>query len=319
MFEGLGWEYGNSYSWMNKITRMDPLIITVAANGGIQGKEAHAGLPETPEEIAESACEAYNAGASIVHIHGRSPQNWAECTKDPEVYREINRRVREKCPEIIINNTTGGGPTTTMEDRFRCLDALPEMASLNMGPDMSRFRIGARLSPLPHPHDEQIFDECIPFTYGIIEDLARAMKERGIKPEMEIYHPGEYWPAREIIEKRLAEPPYLFQFVMGYQSSSFPTPENLLNLIRELPKGSVFSTIGIGKFQWIMTTMSILLGGNVRVGLEDNVYLSRGKKLKGNGEAVERIVRIARELNREIATPAQARAMLGVSAKPSSY
>lgn len=304
---------------MDKVSNLEPLIITVAVNGGVQGKEAHPGIPETPEEIAAAAAEAYNSGASVVHIHGRDPNNLAECTKHAEVYREINARVREKCPEMIINNTTGGGMTTTMEDRFRCLEAKPELASLNLGPDMSRFRIKARPAPLPHPHGEEEHDTCIPFTYGVIEGLAERMLALGVKPEMEVYQPGQFWVARSLQEKGLIKPPYWFQFVMGYQTSSFPTPWHLIDLIRDLPQGSLFSTIGIGKFQWVMTTLSIMMGGHVRVGLEDNLYLARGRKLKSNAEAVERIVRLARELNREIATPTQARAMLGLAAEPSRY
>ena len=197
-----------------------------------------------------------------------------------------------------------------MEERILCLEADPEVASLNMGPDMSRFRIPPRPAPLEHPHDGLIYDECIPFTYGFIESLAAHMKEKGIKPEMEIYQPGNYWVSDELIKKNLIEPAYLFQFIMGYQTSIYPSPENLISLIRELPKNSIFSTVGVGKFQWYMTTLSIILGGHVRVGLEDNIYLKRGEKLNSNAEAVEKITRIAKELGREIATPAEARKML---------
>lgn len=314
------WNYANSYEYMEKLRGgFGPMIITCAVNGGIQGKESNPSIPETPKEIAEQAYEAYNAGASAVHIHGRNPQNWAEATKDAEVYLEINARVREKCPDIIINNTTGGGPTTTMEDRYRCLEAMPEMASLNMGPDMSRFKIPPRPAPLEHPHDGFLYDDCIPFTYGIIEKLAQIMLKKGIKPEMEMYHPGEYWASQDLISKELVRPPYVFQFVMGYQTGIFPTPENLCAMVRELPKDSVFFAFGIGPFQLPMNTMATLMGGHVRVGLEDNIYYRRGQKLNGNGEAVERAVRIARELNREIASPAQAREILGLSPTPSAY
>lgn len=313
------WNYANSYEWMEHVTDMGPVIITCAVNGGVQGKESHAALPETPEEIAEAVHEVYTAGASVVHIHGRSPSNWADCTNDPAVYHTINRLVREACPDIIINNTTGGGPTTTMNDRIRCLEAQPEMASLNMGPDMSRFVLRERNAPLPYPHERLEYDVCIPFTYGFIEQLAGVMLERGIKPEMEMYHPGEYWVAQALIARDLVKPPYLFQYVMGYQTSSYPTPENLINLIRELPANSLFAACGIGKFQWPMTTMSILMGGHVRVGLEDNLYLRRGQKLKHNREAVEKVACIAQELNREVATPAQTREVLGISPTPSTY
>jgi len=313
------WNYSDVYQWMDKVNKFDPLIITVAVNGGVQGKEANEAIPEKPEEIAQSTCAAYNAGASCVHIHGRDPQSLYNCTGNWQVYREINRKVRELCPDIIINNTTGGGPTTTMEERYQCLDAGPELASLNMGPDMSKFKVNPRPAPLEHPHDGFLIDTCIPFTYGIIEKLARVMKEKGIKPEMEIYQPGQFWVSQELIRQGLVEPPYLFQFVMGAQTSIYPIPANLINLIRELPAGSFFSTIGIGKFQWSMVAMSIILGGNVRVGLEDNIYAKRGEKMTSNAEAVEKIVRIARELGREVATPVQARQMMGLSPRPSQY
>jgi 3-keto-5-aminohexanoate cleavage enzyme len=312
-------DYTDSYKWMDQVDRSAPLIITVAVNGGIQGKEAHERIPETPEDIALETYDAYNAGASIVHIHGRDTFNLAMCTNDPEVYKEINARVRDKCPDIVINNTTGGGITTTMEDRYRCLEAMPELASLNMGPDMSKFEVLPRKDPLIHPHDGFFYDDCVPFTFGTITNIAKVMLEKNIKPEMEIYHPGQYWVSREIINNGLAKPPYFFQFVMGYQASIFPTPWNLIKLIQELPKESLFSVIGIGRFQWHMVTLGILIGGNVRVGLEDNLYLKRGQKLINNAEAVDKVVRIAKELNRSIASPAQTREMLGLSKVPSSY
>jgi 3-keto-5-aminohexanoate cleavage enzyme len=124
--------------------------------------------------------------------------------------------------------------------------------------------------------------------------------------------------SRDIIDRGLVEKPYLFQFVMGYQTSAFPTPASLVHLVEHLPADSIFFTCGIGPYQLPMTTMSMIMGGHVRVGLEDNVYYSRGRKLRGNGEAVERVIRIARELNREIATPDQARAFLGLG-EPRQY
>ena len=314
------WNYGNSYEWMERLRGgFDPVIITCALDGGIQGKESNPAIPESPEEIADQAYEAYNAGASMVHIHARDPEKLWDTTLDPAVCAEVNALVRQRCPDLIINNTTGGGPTTTMEDRFRGLEARPEMASLNMGPDMSRFQIKERRAPLSHPHDALQFDVCLPFTYGIMEGLAGKMQELGIVPEMEMYHGGNYWVSQELIRKGLVKAPYVFQFVMGYQTSLFPTPENVIALIRELPAESVYFVAGIGPFQLPLTTLGLLLGGHVRVGLEDNVYHSRGRKFGGNGEAVERAVRIARELNREIATPAQAREIMGLSATPSTY
>ena len=313
------WDYDDPYQWMERTTKFPPLIITVAVNGGIQGKESHPSLPELPDEIAAQAREAYEAGASIIHIHGRDPHDFTNCTDDPEVYREILGMVREKCPEMVLNITTGGGPTTTDEGRIATLDAGPEMASLNLGPDMERFELAARKPPLPHPREAMIVDMCMPFTYGFIDELAGVMLEKGIKPELEMYQPGQYWVSRGLAERGLIKPPYAHQFVMGVQTASYPTPWNVMTLLRELPADSTFTVAGIGKYQWSLAATSIILGGNVRVGLEDNLYLKRGQKLKGNGEAVEKVVRLAAELGREVATPAQTRQMLGLSATPSSY
>lgn len=314
------WRYSDSYAYMTRVREgLGPLIISCAVNGGVQGSESNPALPEKPEEIACQAQEAYDAGASSVHVHIRDPADWTNTTMSVEVATEVNGLIRERCPDIIVNNTTGGGPTTTMDDRYEALEARPELASLNLGPDMSRFRVPPRPAPLEHPHDGAVHDECIPFTYGIIEKLARLMRERDIKPEMETYQPGQYWVSRFLIDAGLLEHPYLHQFVMGYQTSSYPTPENLCALVRELPEGSVFFTCGIGVFQLPMTTMSMLMGGHVRVGLEDNVYYSRGRKLRGNGEAVERAARMASELNRDVATPAQTREMLGLAPTPREF
>ena len=314
------WDYSNPFDYMDQIqTGLQPLIITCAISGGVQGKEANSALPEKPEELAAEAAAAYNAGASIIHVHMRDPENWALNTMRLDVSREVNARIREACPDVIINNTTGGGPQTTMQDRFDALDALPEMASLNLGPDMSRFVIGKRDAPLEHPHEAMTFDQCAPYTYGMLEDLAGAMKTHGVKPEMETYHPGQYWVGRVLREAGLLEPPYVHQFVMGYQTSSFPTIPNLCALVSELPKDALFFTSGIGPFQLPMTTASIIMGGHARVGLEDNVYYSRGRKLRGNGEAVDRAVRIANEMNRPVASPQEARKMLGLSGSPRAF
>ena len=145
------------------------------------------------------------------------------------------------------------------------------------------------------------------------------MLAKGIKPELEIYQTGQYWVSRGLAKRGLITPPYAHQFVMGVQTGIYPTPWNVLNMLQELPRDSLFTVAATGKFQWPLVTMGIILGGNVRVGLEDNLYERRGRKLEGNGEAVEKVVRLAGEFGREIATPAQAREMLGLSATPSSY
>ena len=310
----------DTYSWLAAARAgFGPAVITCAVNGGVQGRESHPALPETPQQIAQQAGEAYDAGASMVHIHARGPEDLAQSSGNPDTYLEVNARVRERCPDIIINNTTGGGPTTTMEERFACLEVGPELASLNLGPDMSKFRIGERAAPLPSPHAASVYDDCIPFTYGLISELAAAIQRVGAKAEMELYHPGQYWVVRDLIEQGLLEPPYLLQFVMGYQTSSFASPEHLWGLIRDLPEQSEFFVCGIGPFQLPMTTMGLVAGGHTRVGLEDNLYYSRGRRLRGNGEAVERAARIVAELNREVASPTQAREILGLNPQPLAY
>ncbi len=314
------WNYSDTYQWMSRVKDgLGPVIITCAVNGGAQGKESSPVLPETPEEIAAQVFEAYQAGAAMVHVHTRAPENLAKDSQTAEAVSEVNRMVRRACPDIIINNTTAATLDNDGSTHFDLLDALPEVASINLGPEMVRMVLPERPAPLPHPVASSIYDDCWPWTYGGIEELARAMKQRSIKPEMEVYHPGQYWVSRNLIEAGLVDPPYLHQFVMGYQTSIYPTPANLLQLLRELPADSVFSVLGIGPFQLPMNTMSLLHGGHVRVGLEDNLYYRRGQKLKGNGEAVERAVRIATELGREIATPAQARSILGLPSTPRQY
>jgi 3-keto-5-aminohexanoate cleavage enzyme len=314
------WDYSNCYEFMKHvIDGMPPLIICLACNGGVQGKEYNENIPETADEIADSIYDAYIAGACMVHIHARDPKNLASCAKTTDIWYEVNQKVRERCPEIIINNTTGGGLDTTMEERLSCLDARPEVASLNLVPDMSKFKMKERKAPLPSPHPPIDYDECVPFSYKQVLNFASEMKKRGIKPELETYHPGGAWVIRELIEQGLIEKPYWIQTVMGYQTSSFPTVDNVVNMLRELPKNALWLCSGIGPFQLPMTTLAILMGGHVRAGMEDNIYFSRGVKLKSNAQVVERTVRIAHELNREVATPAQARRMLGLSSKPSQY
>ena len=314
------WRYADTYEFMERVQAgMPPAIVCVACNGGVQGKESNEALPESADEIADSVYHAYRAGAAVVHVHARNPDNLTEAATTTEVWWEVNSKIRERCPEIIINNTTGGGLNSTMRDRLACLDAKPELASLNLTPDMSRFRLKERKAPLPNPRPAVEFDDCIPFSYRLVGEFALAMKERGIKPELETYHTGGAWVVRDLIERELIRPPYYIQTVMGYQTSSFPAPENVLGLLREFPAQSIWLCSGIGPFQLPLTTFALLLGGHVRVGLEDNLYLRRGQKLRSNAEVVERTVRIAHELNREVATPAQARQMLGIAAVPSRY
>ncbi|MEA3108349.1 MAG: 3-keto-5-aminohexanoate cleavage enzyme [Gammaproteobacteria bacterium] len=313
----LAWHYADTFEFMEQTRAgFPPAMICVAINGGIQGKEAHDKLPEHPDEIADAVHAAYEAGASMVHVHARDPHDLTLGARRTPDWQEVNRKIRERCPDIVVNNTTGGDLQMNMEERLSCLDALPDVASLNLTPDMSRFTMKARVAPLPHPRPETEIDVCIPFTYGIVENFAAQMKRRGIKPEMETYHSGGSWVIRDLIDRRLVEPPYLIQTVMGAQTASYPTPENVLQLLKELPEQTVWLCSGIGPFQLPLTTLALLMGGHARVGLEDNLYHSRGRKFVDNAESVKRVVRIAEELNRKISTPAETRELLGLPATP---
>jgi 3-keto-5-aminohexanoate cleavage enzyme len=145
------------------------------------------------------------------------------------------------------------------------------------------------------------------------------MKENGVKPELEVYNPGQFWIVNNLIQKGLMKKPYLIQFVMGFQTGSYPTPKNLLAFLDELPPQSIFEVIGVGTFQLPMIAMAIILGGNVRTGMEDTLHYQKGQLCKSNAELVERVVRLARELNREVANAMQARKILKISLQPSTY
>jgi 3-keto-5-aminohexanoate cleavage enzyme len=309
------WGYTNTYEYMQRVREgFPPVIICCACNGGMQGQEYNAAIPEAPAEIAASVGAAYEAGAAMVHVHARNPEYLPGPAKRAVDWQEVNDRIRERCPDIIINNTTGGGPGMTDEERLASLDVRPEMASLNLVPDMSRFTLKERAAPLRDPRPPFEYDDCWPVSYKLVTWFATEMKKRRIKPELETYHPGGAWVIRDLIRQGLVEKPYWIQTVMGYQTSSYPTVQHVLDMLRDFPDDTVWLCSGIGPFQLPMTTLALLLGGHVRVGLEDNIYYRRGELARGNAQLVERAVRLARELGREVATPQQARETLGLSA-----
>lgn len=314
------WDYRDPYEWMKRVSRgtFPPMIITCAITGGLHGKESNENLPETAEEQADAVYEAYRAGAVSVHIHARDTGNLSMTTSKAEHYSRVNRLIRERCPDIIINNTTGGSPGLSLQERMACLyaDPAPDMASLNPGPFMMKFFLNERKPPLDHTRPGTMFDACVPASYSDVNAFAGTMKEKGIKPEIELYHPGQYWVIQDLIREGNLDPPYMVQFVLGFQTSSYPTPANVLSLIHELPPHSIFSLIGVGPYQLSMNVMSIILGGHVRVGMEDNLYFRRGEKVKSNAQVVARIKRIAEDMNRDVADVAQAREILGLPQRP---
>jgi 3-keto-5-aminohexanoate cleavage enzyme len=321
------WDYKDIYQFDKRLREgMPPLMISVAITGGVVGKEANPNLPETPEEQAQSVYNAYNAGASAVHIHARDPKlGYAYTSTNTEHYLEINRRVRELCPDIIINNTTGGGTgNLSSADRMRSLDAKPEIGSLNCGPIIiAKATLPKRKLPLTGRDENGSLDDfIIPVTPKEMELFAKAMMERNIKPEMEVYTNNQLNFANVLIQGGGIKPPYWFSLIFSTLYGGVgqaANPKNILLMVDSLPNESIFQFIGVGITQVFVSTMAILMGGHVRVGMEDSIFYTRTKLLDSNAQAVERIVRLAKELGREIATPAEARKMLNISETPSKY
>jgi 3-keto-5-aminohexanoate cleavage enzyme len=316
------WNYSNplEYRKMHEKLELPPLIISCAITGGWQGKESNPNMPETADEQAKSSFEAYEAGAAAVHIHARDPKTgYAELIGDKDIYYDVNKRIRELCPDIIINNTTGGSPTMSVEDRLQAAYANPDMCSLNLGTQCLRGFVKARKPPLTGRDNDMIIESIFKNTFTDVEKFAKVMLDHDIKPEMEMFNESNWEYVRNLIEKNLLKQPYFVQLVLGMQSSTPPTPWHILNQIAYAPPNTIFNIAGLGVHQLQLTTFAIILGLHVRVGLEDNVYYSRGKLAKSNAQLVERTVRIAKELNRPIATPAEAREILGMSKTPKKY
>lgn len=279
---------------------MEKLIITAALTGGIHGKEANPALPEQPDEIIKDAIDCWNAGAAIVHLHARDSEGRG--VGDPGVFREINEGIRERC-DVVIQNTTGG-PGIPVRKRITSLDAAPEMASLNMGSVV--FFVGERGKEREQPFVNLRSE---------IEAFAEAMLERGIKPELEVYNPSMFGEVENLISRHLIKEPYCVNFVMNVGGmGGYPgTPKNLITMLEQLPAGAAFNVSGVGRAQLPLNTMSIILGGHARVGLEDNVFYRKGELASGNAQFVERIMRLAAELGRDVATPSEAREILGIN------
>ncbi|WP_277553080.1 3-keto-5-aminohexanoate cleavage protein [Halobaculum limi] len=270
-----------------------PVVVTAALTGGIQGKEAHPDLPETPAEIAAAAAAVEEAGAAVVHLHARRDNG--ERAFSTERFQAVTDAVRDATDDVIVQHSTGG---TAAPDALRAeplrTDPAPEMASLDMGP-MNR---GRRLT------SEN--------TRDTIDGLHAEMRERGIKPELEVFNNGHLNESFRILDD-LEAPPYL-NLIFGPGTLSPPSPANLQRMVDQLPDGAEFNVIGFGPHQLPLTTHAMLLGGHVRVGLEDNSYLQKGE-LASNEALVARTVRLAEELGRPVATPPEARDLLGVESR----
>ncbi len=320
-------EYRNTLDYVEMVYRgglesFHPAIITCALTGSFQGKEINPNLPESVEEQVQQAYDAYNAGAAMVHIHARQPHKLGEVSGDSELYQEINRRIREKCPDLIINNTAMGGRALTPDGKLSGLllasiPATPEVASIDLMLSYSKTLFKKRLPPLSG-RDE---DELREFAYLIQPDQAlesvKTFDRYGVKPEYELFGLEGIKMLRQVISMGKIEGPYWVSMLFG-GNGMMPSITSMIETADLLPKNAMLNIIGIGAPQIPMITAGLMMGHNVRVGMEDNVYYAKGRLVRDNAEMVERTVRIAREIGRPVATPAQAREMIGLGA-PRQY
>ncbi|AZR74063.1 3-keto-5-aminohexanoate cleavage protein [Anoxybacter fermentans] len=270
---------------------MEKLIITAAICGAEVTKEQNPNLPITPDELAQAAYDAEQAGASIIHLHVRDENG--NPTQSEEVFREVIEKIKAKGCKAIIQPSTGGAVGMTAEERIQPLNLRPEMATLSTG-------------------SVNFGDDVFLNSPEYIEFFASRMKELGIKPEIEVFEVGMINNALRLVKKGLIEPPLHFDFVMGVPGGIPGEVEDLLHLVRKIPEGSTWSVAGIGRYELPLAVMAIIMGGHVRVGFEDNIYYSKGVLAESNAQLVERIVRIAKEVGREIATPDEAREILHI-------
>jgi 3-keto-5-aminohexanoate cleavage enzyme len=269
---------------------VEKLIITAALTGAEVTRDVQPNLPISPEEIAEAAYQAYLAGASIVHIHARKPDGTP--TQDFEVYKEIKERIEAKC-DVIFQPSTGGAVWHSPEERLQPVLLSPEMATLSAG----TCNFGS---------------EVFMNTQEYMEKFAAKMLEMGVKPEIEVFERGMINNALGLVKKGLVKEPVHFDFVMGVPGAITGEVRDLLYLVDSIPKGSTWTVAGIGRYELPLAVMAIIMGGHVRVGFEDNVYYNKGVLAESNAQLVERIAKLSREMGREVATPEEARKILGL-------
>ena len=271
---------------------MDKLIISCCICGAEVTKENNPAVPYTVEEIAREAKSAYDAGAALIHLHVR----WDDGTptQDKGRFQECVDAIRKVCPDVIIQPSTGGAVGMTDLERLQSTEITPtpEMATLDCG----TCNYGG--------------DEIFINTDNTINNFGDIMKERGIKPECEVFDKGMIDLALKAAKKGHIDYPIHFDFVLGVQMTA--TVRDLVYMATSIPAGCTWTATGIGKTAWDIAAATIAMGGHVRVGFEDNVYMSKGVLAKSNGEMVERVVQMAKLMNREVATPAEARQILGL-------
>jgi len=277
-------------------------MITCALSGVVANRSQCPAIPYTPEEYAAEAKRAYEAGAAVVHIHARKPDG--SPSYEVEDYRNIYEAVTAACP-VIINFSTGAVDIPLEKKIAPIVEIRPSIAALNMGSmNYAKYHRGKKAF---------VFDFVFANPFSDIAPLVSAMKKAEVKPEMECFDSGHIGNCFPLIDMGLLAPPYQFSLIMGVLGGMPPTSDNLAHQVRILPSGSDWEVIGISHDQWRMLAAAIGLGGNVRVGLEDNFYLSRGVMARSNGELVEKAARMVRDQGREVATAEECRVRLGLN------
>ena len=274
---------------------MEKLIITACICGAEVTKEQNPAVPYTVEEIAREAKSAYDAGASIIHLHVREDDGTPTQSKDR--FAVCIDAIKKVAPDVIIQPSTGGAVGMTNDERLQPTELNPEMATLDCG----TCNFGGV--------------EVFMNTENMIIDFGQKMIRRGIKPECEVFDKGMIDMALRLAKKGHILHPMHFDFVMGVNGGISGEPRDLLFMRESIPADATWTVSGVGRFEFPMVTMGILMGGHARVGFEDYVYLEKGVLAKENGELVDKVVRIAKELGRQIAKPDEAREILGLIKK----
>ncbi len=298
---------------------MSKVIISCAVTGAIHTPSMSDHLPITPEQIAQSSIEAAEAGAAIIHLHARDPET-GEPTPDPAVFMRFLPTIKQST-DAVLNITTGGGLQMTLEERLAApMQAKPEMCSLNMGSmNFNISRAGDKITDWKHEWEQPYLagtdNHIFRNTFRDIENIVNTMgRGHGTRFEFECYDVGHLYNLAYLLERRVVEPPLFVQTIFGILGGIGAEHRNLL-FMRETAdrlfgRDYVWSVLAAGRHQMAFTTMAGILGGNVRVGLEDSLYIGRGQMATSNAQQVAKIKHILEELSLEIATPAEARAIL---------
>jgi len=297
----------------------DKVVITAAITGSIHTPTMSPYLPITPQQIADEAVRAYEAGAAVVHVHARNPENGLP-SPDLSLINEIITGIKSRCP-VVICITTGGGLGMTVEQRVAPVtNYRPELASCNAGSvNFGLFPLVLRYKDWKFEWEKMMLamseDFIFPNTFKTLREYCEVFNKMQTKPEFEIYDVGMVNNVAFLIQAGYIKKPVYIQFVMGILGGIPASPENLMFLVdsaKKLIGDFEFSVCVAGRAQFSICTQSVLIGGNCRVGLEDNLYLGKGQMAKSNGEHVEKMLRIIRELGSEPATPDEARETLGL-------